>query len=804
VKQITKCLWLLLLCLICARTLASEIVENLGYSGSKITISYSLWGGADEVKNGRVQCQEFVKLHPNIRISINVYPWGQYWAKLQTEMASGLAPDVMKFYSGNFGIWASRGALLPLDKLAEINHLDISHYVHVAVANCTWNNKIYSLPTDIPVWAVVYSKDALEQSGIPKSDWPRSSQSMAWDNFQRLARRLTLRNADGSFIQYGMSAGQNWNGVMLGMDGGTLVDKQVDPKRATVLNNQRLKSALVKLFESEYGDRTTIGQTALSTGAFTSDTDTLLLSKKFAMGTAGPWALEELKKGNVNFGVTPMPHGAVRHNLINVNSVGIYAFTKHPQQAFEFIQFMTSLQAEKEIGLELTGVPTLKAAQYYFIHNKYGISDCQAFLNDLQVSVPAITSSSSGVTRSRDLWVDGIDADLDNLYDSRLNGLANKSGTISATEYASFAAKMNTNVVQMVNSRLPLLQTSIQQAIDQDHEEAPSFFVKVWLPAIAIVLLVILGGVYIRSISKVRSRSILMAHGIDRGQSTGLIFISPWLFGFVFFTLGPMLAALYLSFTHWNMIRVPEWIGFSHYVRLPSDPNFIVGLKNTFLYALLVIPISLVGGLFTAGLLVNKVKFANVFKAIIYFPALFTGAASAVLWVNMLNKDHGVLNTILGWIHIAPVNWIDESHALYAVVMMNIFWVGSAMIIYFAGMKQIPESLYEAADLDGAGTTLKFLKITIPLLSPVILFMVVITTIGAFQVFTPALFFARSSSTIGEPGNSLRFYAVNIYDTAFNNLQMGTACTYAIILFLIIFAITFIELRISKSLVHEG
>jgi multiple sugar transport system permease protein len=125
------------------------------------------------------------------------------------------------------------------------------------------------------------------------------------------------------------------------------------------------------------------------------------------------------------------------------------------------------------------------------------------------------------------------------------------------------------------------------------------------------------------------------------------------------------------------------------------------------------------------------------------------------------------------------------------------------MIIYYAGMKQIPQSLYEAADLDGATLARKFLKITIPLLSPVILFMVVMTTIGSFQVFTPALFFATDSTQIGSPNDALRFYSVNIYDQAFNNLKMGEACSYAIVLFLIIFAITFVQLRVARRFVYS-
>ena len=169
----------------------------------------------------------------------------------------------------------------------------------------------------------------------------------------------------------------------------------------------------------------------------------------------------------------------------------------------------------------------------------------------------------------------------------------------------------------------------------------------------------------------------------------------------------------------------------------------------------------------------------------------------------MFNKDHGIINHVLSFVGIGPVNWMDMGHAFYAIILMNFFWIGSAMIIYYAGMKQIPRALYEAAEIDGAGPVRKFIFITIPMLSPVIMFTVVVTTIGAFQVFTPALFFSPDAAHLGMPGDSLRFYAVNIYNEAFNNLRMGNACCYAVILFAVIFVITMVQMKLAKRFVHS-
>jgi len=785
-----------------AGTLArAEIVENPDYRGAKTTIRYSMWGGADEVTDARTFCNAFVKVHPEVRLDVSVYPWGQYWAKLQTQMASGLAPDVMEFYSGSFGVWAARGALMPLDGLAKADGFSFTDFYPQALANCRWNGSLFALPTDVASWCLVYSTDLLEQSGISKSDWPQEDRAMTWEQFRSLSRRLTLRNPDGTFAQYGMAATQNWDLTMVRMYGGDFTDRPVNPTRSIVRGNEPLAKALIAMYQAQYGERTTLGQKPIADGAFTNNTDTILITPKFAMGTTGPWALKQLREGGVHFGIAPMPRGPDSHTMISVNSLGIYARSQHPSAAWKFLQFMTSVDIERQRAATLKGIPSVRTATDALIHNEYGFPNCVAYLKDMEIASPYLTAASPDVITARDTWISTVEDTLDAEYESRLAALPRQGGAISASDTRAFVAGMNAFVEKTVRSRLPELDSNIQAAIDENVLHEPGPFVRFVLPVLAV--LIILAGValYVKGVG--RERSAELATDTRKHRSVGYLFIAPWLLGLVCFIVGPIVAALALSFTNWNMISPPHWIGFQTYSGLLSDSKFLIGVKNTFLYALVVIPISLCGGLFTAGLLTMKIRGTDLFKAIIYFPALFTGAESAVLWVNMLNKDHGALNVILSWLHIRSVDWTDAAHAFMSVVLMNVFWVGGAMIVYYAGMKQIPAALYDAADLDGAGLTRKFMKITIPMLSPVILFMVVMTTIGSFQVFTPALFFAPDSTQIGAPNDALRFYSVNIYDQAFNNLRMGVACSYAIVLFLIIFAITYIQLRLARRFVHS-
>ena len=776
---------------------AAEIVENQSFTGAKTTIRYSLWGGADEVENSRQAARAFVEKNPEIRIDMGVYPWGQYWAKLQTQMASGLAPDVMQFFSGSFGIWVARGALMPLDQLAADSKYSLDDFFPVTVANCRWNNRLYALPTDIAGWSVVYSTDLMEQSGIPKSEWPKSDEAMSWKDFQALAKRLTLRNPDGSIAQYGMSAGQNWNLTMLGKDGGDYVDRPVNPTRSAVAGNEKLAKALVDLFQSEYADVTTLGPKPLSAGAFTVSSDSLLLNPSIAMGTTGPWALKQLQSAGVHFRTTPVPHGDRHHALINVNSLAIFAGCKHPAEAWKFVQYMTSVEVGRERASRLGGIPPRKSAVPAFLNNKYGIPGGEAFIHDLNVASPALTVEVTSITKARDDWMRSTEEAIAAEYDRKLAALPKP---ISPASQQKFVAEMNAMIDRQNRDTLPQLDATITAAIQENRPRPTNALVGQILPLASLIGLILLATAYLRGVSREQKSSTPRLNG--RVTKGGVFFLTPWLIGLTCFVIGPILASLVLSFTNWNMISSPQWVGFQHYLDLGSDARFLTGIRVTFTYAAIVIPISLAGGLFTAGLLTTGIRGADFFKALIYFPALFTGAETAVLWTNMLNKEHGILNYALSWFGISGPDWMDTGHAFYAVILMNVFWVGGAMIVYYAGMKQIPPALFEAADLDGASAARKFRSITIPMLSPVILFMVVMTTIGSFQVFTPALFFAGSSTEIGAPGDSLRFYAVNIYDKAFNNLQMGHACCYAIILFLIIFAITYAQLRLAKRFVH--
>jgi multiple sugar transport system permease protein len=780
--------------------LQADVFENASYKGEKIKVRYALFGGAGEQKIAGQMAKLFIAENPDIRLEINVYPWAQYWTKLQVQAASGLAPDVITLYSENMGVWIEQGALLEIDKYVQQSGVNFSDYYSAALEVCKWNKNFYTMPIDISPRTIAYSVTRLQERGIPREKWPRADKPMTWGEFKELCQLLTLRNGDGTFTQYGFGIGQMWNQTMYRMYGGSLFDRQVNPQASTAIADEKLCKAVCDVFETQYADRTMLGFIGLASGAF-DNLETLLISPKFGMCTTGPWALASMKEAGVDFGLTPMPRGTSPAQLIHVNSLGIYRFSKNPDAAWRFIKFAASKPAQDLIGRRLKNLPALIAAQDAFVHNDFGIKGCEAFLYDMPVAHPSETTANAFLRTEITKFGQRLEQDMAEEYSKRMNRLVSSKGELSEKDYADFAAGMKKYIETIVPGRLQSFDANAKKAFAQANMPQGGIAVKYIYPAILFVGLVFFILLYFRSLRKNAAQNAVKG-GFRRNNGAGYFFISPWLIGFICLSMLPILASIVISFTQWNMILPPKWVGLRNYIHLMGDEYFLLGLLKTLKYAMFVIPISLLGGLFTAGLLTCNIKFSGIFKAIFYFPSLFTGAAAAVLWFNMFNKDYGVINHLLSFLGIESVNWIDATHAFYAVVLMNFFWIGSSMIIYYAGMKQIPRSYYEAADVDGAGPIRKFIYITIPILSPVIMFTVIINTIGAFQVFTPALFFAQDSSRIGEPGDSLRFYAVNIYNEAFNNLRMGNACTYAIILFIIIFVITMIQLKLSKKFVH--
>jgi len=294
----------------------------------------------------------------------------------------------------------------------------------------------------------------------------------------------------------------------------------------------------------------------------------------------------------------------------------------------------------------------------------------------------------------------------------------------------------------------------------------------------------------------------------DQEAATGYLFVSIWIIGFLIFTLGPMLASLYFSFTDYDVVSAPVWVGLKNYLGLFQDPLFWKSVQVTLYYAALSLPLGLVVGFLLAVLLNQGIPGVRGWRTLYYLPSILAGVAVTLMWLRILSPNDGAVNNALEFFGIKGPGWFNDPHwSVPALVVMSMWGVGGGMIIYLAGLQGIPTDLYDAAKVDGANSLQRFTYITIPMMTPVIFFNLVLGLIGTFQFFTAAYVAGLSyiNASIGAPVYSTLFYNLYLYQSAFRYLDMGYASAMAWVLFLVILVITVILFRSSSFWVYyEG
>jgi multiple sugar transport system permease protein len=286
-----------------------------------------------------------------------------------------------------------------------------------------------------------------------------------------------------------------------------------------------------------------------------------------------------------------------------------------------------------------------------------------------------------------------------------------------------------------------------------------------------------------------------------RSQKTGYLFILPWFLGLLIFTIGPMIFSLILSFSKWDIITgidSIQFVGLDNFVNIFHDELFYQSLKVTFIFAFVSVPLYQAISILVAMLLNMRTRGMKFFRLIFFMPSVIPAVAVSMMWLMILNPDYGILNRALGLFGIQGPAWLqDPSYALSALVVMGVWGIGNTIIIYLSGLQGVPEELYEAGQLDGAGIVRSFINITIPMISPTIFFNLIMGIIGGFQYFTQAFVMTK-----GGPLNSTLFYNLFLYNKAFVNFEMGYASALSWILFAIIMVFTLIVIRSSSAWVY--
>jgi multiple sugar transport system permease protein len=748
---------LLLALILCAPALRAE----------PVTLTYMGWGNPQEANISRSLLAAFEKTHPNIRVKYILAT--DFDSKLRTMMAGDMAPDVFYMSVANVAVYAGKNTLLNLDPYIKASRFDTSDFFPQLLNGFRYQGHLYGLPKDFTTDVVYYNKDLFDRDHVPypKAGW-------TWDDMRDSAKRLTHDfDRDGRIDQFGLQyLGGTAHSYSWFRQAGARLFTPDGSKFA--MNSPEGLRALQFLHDLDYKDHV-----ALSTSAAAGrDAQAEFSNGRLAMFVGyGRWLVPRFREMNkFRWDVVVLPRDKKPATGIATVSYSISARSKHPQEAWDLVKFLTGPQGQamnSELGL---AIPALKSVAYgpAFLNPKSAIND-RAFLDEMPYAeIPPITPNP-------------------NEFDQIVNPIWEQVLQLNTLSPAAGLAQMETQV----NAYLEKYRTlTVSPPVP-------------WKRVGAVLALLAL-AVVAASAWYIRKQGPLgrLARAEER---TGYLFIMPWILGMFIFSLFPIVLSLLLSLCQWDAITPlhnAQWVGMQNYHNMfVNDQRFWASLRVTGIYSLFSVPLGLVLSVGIAVLLNQKVRGIPIFRTVYFLPSLVGGVSVAVLWWRIFNRDFGILNFVLMKLHIlqafglSPIDWLgNDRYALSAMVIMSLWGVGGGMLIYLAGLLGVPSQLYEAASIDGAGKARQFWTITIPMLTPVIFFNLIMGIIGSFQVFTHAYVM-----TGGGPNNATLFYVLYLFQKGFEQFEMGYASALAWVLFAVVLFFTALVMRSSKSWVYyEG
>jgi multiple sugar transport system permease protein len=660
--------------------------------------------------------------------------------------------------------WYSRGLLVDLFPFVERDKVDLSGYFQASVDAVTWEGTPRSMPTDAAVRIYMFNKDLFDRAGIPYLD---PKKPITWEELRDIARRLTVVG-NGEVVQYGLSLGYMEFDAFVYQAHGRMVDRIVNPTRVLVNSPEGVRALRFysDLIVRDRASPPVMQHQNLGFGA----PDFALESRKVAIQHGGTWSIPALAKvKDLRFALAPIAMDRDRSQVAFTNSCGISVRSQHVREAWEFVKFFASAEAQRLVAQRGIGIPVLReiARSDAFLKNPYGVENMDVFLDELECARTNICVPTEE-------------------FRNQLQKIVSEQLCLGSITAEEAARRMEEDGDRLLSPK------SVK----------PTVVTGLVVPA---ALLAGVGLLVLWLVVRARSRfhrDEEVLRPSRRENLSGYLFISPWLVGLVAFALGPIVLALGTGFTEWSILDQPRYVGVGNYVRILSeDHDFRQSLAVTLIYAASAIPIQLAGGLLCALLLnVRGLRLTGVFRTVLYLPYLLTGVAISIVW-RWMYASNGLINHMLGWVGIAGPDWLmSESWALPAIILMNFTWLGGNMIIFLAALQGVPTSLYDAAHVDGAGPLGRFWHVTLPMISPAVLFNLIMGTIWSFQVFAVPWII-----TGGGPNDATLFYVLNLYRRAFQYNEMGYACALAVILFVVIFAVSILELRGSRRWVYyEG
>ena len=748
--------------------------------GRDTTLTILFWGDPQEQAIVNATVEAFEAANPNVKVLQIGADYGGFDQKLKTMMAAGEPPDVFYLKPPHVRQLGERELVEPLGSYLErdpqpwfdqSSPVLIDTFEYDLETDRVGQGQLLGLPKDFSTAGFYINVDLFEAAGvpIPTDGW-------TWEEFEDAARKITaLRETTGNDRIFGVHFNQ-WADVLAPLMwnfGGRAFEPLPDGSpdfTKLALGEPGAMEAMEMIRRMRFEEGTAFNTTGIGRNAASEFTS----GNVGMIGPEGRWQTPTYRQStNFDFDFVPIPTkpGVEPATGIYTTAWAMSSLSKHKPESWELIKFLAGREGQVMIGELGLAIPAME-----------DVANSDAFLTpELQPkNTPLFLELVPGGRAPP--WPK--QQEFVQLFDQAVSS----SITLDEIEPAEVKTTIQKSWDRLLASPL------------QTKDYAQVNWLAIWI----VVGILLATGVTLLWIKAKREKLGMLDAAQERA---GFLFISPWLLGFVVLTAGPMVLSLILAFTRWSAmtpVSDAEFVGLDNFsVLITADDSFYQSLWVTLYYVVLAVPITQVAALAVALLMNNAIKGIEIFRTLYFLPSVITGVAMGTLWLALFNNDFGLINEVIRGVGLPAPDWFGKEAAWAAIpgfVIMSIWGVGGAMVIYLAGLKSVPPSLYESSTIDGAGPWRRFWNVTLPMLSPLVFFNLVMGIIGSFQVFTQAFVMTGRG-----PGDSTLFYVLNLYYQAFESHNMGYASAMAWILFILLLGLTILVFRASRSMVHyEG
>jgi len=785
----------LFLPLLCALSISSCAKQDTG------KIKLVVWGltASEESKGLDAAVAEFERRHPNVDVSILSMGAGEMNPqKLMTAIVGKVPPDIIHQDRFTIGDWASRDTFMPLGELIQRDRdkpygIKPEEFYKACWAEATYKGKVYAIPFNTDDRALYYNRRLFREAGLDPDRPPRT-----WDELLDYAKKLTRYRKDGGFDRIGFipNFGNSWLYLYSWQNGGEFMSPD---GRTCTMNNPRSVEAL-EYMVSVYDALKGVDAISSFSSAFKANELDPFLIGLVAMKIDGNWFTNNIARfaPDLDFAVAPAPVPGARYEgkppftgqprFITWSggfSLAIPRGAKHVEESWEFIKWMVSEEGQMianegqrkyNLSKGRPYVPwmTANARINEVIFRKFAPRE-RKFREPTRVFLDLMS-----VSKYRPVTFVG-----QRLWDEHVRAF-------------DLATHHKLSPQAAMDSGTNVAQKELDKVFERGKYKRLNWTYPFAILGAGVLLLVAL------IIRKFREYGPIGR--LSQGEAVaGYLFASPWILGFLVFTIGPIIASIIFSFCDYDVLHAARWVGLKNYSDLLGDDWYYLkkATYNAGFLAAFGLPLGMITGLAIAMLLNTKIGGMTWYRTIYYLPSIVPIVANAILWVWVLNPEYGLINaawraTLTQWFGVSAPLWLtNEYSAKPALIIMGLWGAGGGMILWLAGLQGVPQHLYEAADIDGANWWSRFWNVTLPMLTPYLFFNLIMGTIGVLQTFESVYIMTR-----GGPVDATLVPVLYLFNNAFAYFKMGYASALAWLLFVIILALTLIQLKLAPRWVH--